>query len=108
MDGTTALVPAFRYADVPDADRDWLRRRAEDVVGLTYRAVCDHVRVGLVLTEARGRLRGRVFRRWVAAELPFSRAWAYKLMALARAFGDHVQPGRVEQPPQRQEPLQGQ
>lgn len=90
------LAPAFRYADVAPAHRDWLRAQAEHVNALAYRTVCDYVRIGQVLAEARRRVR-RPFRRWVAAELPFSRAWAYHLMRIAAAFGPHVRPDAPEQ-----------
>ncbi len=90
---TAALVPVFRYADVPPADREWLRAKADDIRSHAYRAVCDYVRIGQALAEARARLRKkRRFRAWVESDLPFGRAYAYKLIKVAAAFGPHVKP----------------
>ncbi|HYH69395.1 MAG TPA: DUF3102 domain-containing protein [Urbifossiella sp.] len=92
MPGPAPLVPVFRHADVPVALRDELRTRAEQVRTLAYRTVCDYVRIGQALAEARRLLR-RIdggFRAWVAAECPFSREYAYKLMRVAESFGPFV------------------
>lgn len=97
MDGVRAPAPAFRYADVGAEHRDWLRGRAEHINMLGYKTVCTLVETGRVLAEVSTRLKkSRTFRRWVAAELPFSRAWAYHLIRIAEAFGPHVRPDAAE------------
>ncbi|HYH64786.1 MAG TPA: hypothetical protein VD866_08850, partial [Urbifossiella sp.] len=97
MSGAAQLVPLFRYADVPAEHHEWLRRRAEDVTATAYRVVCDYVRIGQILAEVAERLRRRrLFRAWVDAFCPFGRAYAYKLMQVAAAFGPFVRPDADE------------
>lgn len=76
----------FRWDTVPAPERDWLRRRTEDIVGLAYRQACDTVRIGVWLQEARKRLRKRTYEAWVASQLPFSVSVAFRYRQVAKAF----------------------
>lgn len=88
--------PPFRYQDLPPSVRDWLPGVAEQVRSLAYRTACDLIRVGRLLADARSRVKRRTFGRWVEAELPWSRSHAYRLIAVADAFGPLVGPGAGE------------
>jgi hypothetical protein len=54
------------------------------------------IRVGRLLAEARTKLKAQVFSRWVEVELPWSRAHTYRLIAVAEAFGNLIEPGLDE------------
>lgn len=83
-----AVVP-FHWSEVPPGDRDWLRRRTEDVLGLAYRQACDIVRIGTVLEEARRKLERGRYLEWVARVLPFSVAQANRYRQVAKAFAGY-------------------
>lgn len=80
----------FRWSDVTAADREWLRRRTEDVVTYAYRTACDLVRLGQVLAEVRARVPRGTYVAWLADQTPFSTAHAYRLLAVADAFGAYL------------------
>lgn len=96
--GDAALTPAvaFSYTALPVGQRDWFRAAAGQVRTLAYRTACDMIRVGRLLAEARGRVRRRTYAAWLAAELPWSRSHAYRLIQVAEAFGPLVAPDRAE------------
>lgn len=79
--------PEFRWDTVPPSERDWLRRRTGDIVGLAYRQACDTVRVGAWLEEAKSRLPHGAYEAWVESELPFSVPTACRYRQVARVFG---------------------
>lgn len=71
----------------PEAsEREWLKARAEDVVGLAYRQACDTVRIGAILNEVRKRVGHGRFLRWVEDALPFSNPTANRYRLIARTF----------------------
>lgn len=80
---------AFTWRDVPAADRDWVRRRTEDIESCAYRTACDMVRIGAALAEVKKKLPKR-FAAWLIASTPFTRPTAYRLMATAKSFGPYV------------------
>ncbi|VTT96583.1 Uncharacterized protein OS=Cyanothece sp. (strain ATCC 51142) GN=cce_3069 PE=4 SV=1: DUF3102 [Gemmataceae bacterium] len=96
--GDAALTPAvaFSYSALPAGQRDWFRAAAGQVRALAYRTACDMIRVGLLLADARGRVKRRTFRAWLAAELPWSRSHAYRLIQVGQAFGPLVDATRAE------------
>lgn len=83
------VTDSFRWRDVPEPDRDWLRRRTEDVESLTYRTACDLIRIGTVLAEVRRRIKGK-FLDWLLSQTPFSQAQSYRLMAVSKAFAEYT------------------
>lgn len=76
-----------RRGGADPADRDWLRRRAEEIEGLLYRGACDIVRIGLALESVRKRLGHGSYLAWVEAELPISAPTAQRYRQVARVFG---------------------
>ncbi len=88
--GSAPDAAPFRWGDVAAPDRDWLRRRTEDVGTFSYRIGCDYVRLGVILGEVRGRLRHGTYLAWLAAETPFTPAHAKRLRAVGHAFGEYV------------------
>lgn len=86
-------APTQRYApfDYSSLDRQlqpWLRRktcRLRDFVQLTAVVA---VKIGRELIKTKERLPDRTFRRWVAAELPWSISKVSRLMQVARTFVD--------------------
>jgi len=82
---STAQVP-FEWSAVAAADRDWLRARTQDIVGLAYRSACDAVRIGTALADARRRLPHGQYESWVERELPFSLAAARRFRQVGAAF----------------------
>jgi hypothetical protein len=78
----------FRRGGASPSDREWLRRRTEDIVGLLYRGACDIVRIGQWLEEAKSRLPHGVYEDWVENCLPFSLPTAWRYRQVARAFGE--------------------
>ncbi len=79
----------FSWGDVPVADRDWLRRRTEDIESYCYRTACDLVRIGQALAEVKKKL-PRKFQIWLVTHTPLSRPAAYRMMATAKSFGPYV------------------
>lgn len=55
------------------------------------------MRIGQLLAAARDRLPKRTFTRWLESELPWSTAQAYRLMAVAEAFGPYTSQRHAEQ-----------
>jgi hypothetical protein len=96
LSGIAVIAPAFSLVDVPAEHREFITKAGRKIEGYAYCAVCDYVRIGLILAEAKARVRGRTFRRWVAAELPMSRAWAYQLIKVGQAFGPFIRPDADE------------
>lgn len=80
---------AFRWGDLPPDDREWLRKRTEDIETFAYNAACNTVRIGLALAEVRLKLR-RKFKPWLAEHTPISRKQAYRLIAAAAVFGPYL------------------
>lgn len=78
----------FRWSLVAAADRDWLRGRTLDIIGLAYRGACDAVRIGVALNEAKARLRHGAYEAWVEGELPFSLSTAKRYRQVADAFAE--------------------
>ena len=79
-------VTHFRWDTVPTSDRDWLRRRTDDIVGISYRTACDAVRIGQWLNDAKTRLDPGTFIAWIESQLPFSVATAHRYRQVATAF----------------------
>ena len=77
---------AFRWADVPAPDRDWLKGRTLDIHGLLLRSAADMVRIGVALNEAKARLKHGTYRAWVASQLPFSTTKEWRIRQVATAF----------------------
>lgn len=89
--------PVFRWADVPAADRPWLRDATEQIHFLAHRVGISVVGIGLAIAAAKERLPRGLFERWLAAELPWSPATARRLMAIGRTFKDYTtQVERIE------------
>ena len=87
---STDTVVNFQWGIVPNADREWLKRRTEDLTTLTYRVGCDYTRLGVLLCEVRSRIKKGLFVRWLDANTPFSRRHAYRLMCVGKAFGQYI------------------
>lgn len=95
MSDATLQVPSFSWGAVPPTDRDWLKRRTEDIVGLCYRTACDIVRIGQALAEVRVRLKKEgTYRLWISTHLPFKRATAGRFIAVAAVFAPYI--GEIE------------
>lgn len=88
--------PVFSYQAIPGTHREWFRSAASQVRSLAYRTSCDMIRVGQLLASARGRVKRRTFAAWIAAELPWSRSHAYRLIAVGEVFGPLVDPRSEE------------
>ena len=80
-------VSAFDYSIIPLSHREWLRTSAANIRELAYRTVANVVEAGLLLKEARSKIKPRTFRRWCEGELPWSRAHSYRLITVAEQFG---------------------
>lgn len=85
--GATEPATPFRYEALPADVAPALRRNAEEIRALATKRAVGLVRIGLLLADARGRCKARTFRRWIGAELPYSRATCYRLISIGQAFG---------------------
>lgn len=81
---------AFAYSTLPASCRERVRAVAERVRAVAYRTAREMIGVGRLLGEVRGLLKKRTFRRWLAAEFPWSRSHCYRLIAVADTFGPLV------------------
>ncbi len=89
-----ALPVPFAWRAVPDADRDWLKKRTQDIEGFIYRTACDIIRIGQILAEIKKRLPRR-YEAWLLASTPFSRSQARRLRMTAKVFDPFI--GQIEQ-----------
>ncbi len=79
----------FRWQEVAPADLEWLRRRTEDVLGLSHRSARDAIRIGEALCEVQKRL-PRKFHAWMRTQTPLSPRTGNRLMAISRTFSAYL------------------
>lgn len=89
-EGVVVSSGAFKWSDVPQEHRDWLRKRTQDVESFAYRIACDIVRIGQVLAEVRQRVGWGLYSSWLATNTPFGRSQAYRMISAAAAFGVYL------------------
>lgn len=84
----TAAKP-FAWGMLAPDDRDWLKKRTQDIETFSYRIGCDVARIGMILSEVRARIGKGHFAGWLAKHTPFRKSNAYRLMDVGKWFGGH-------------------
>ncbi len=84
-----ALPVPFPWRDLTPSERDWLKRRTQDIEGFVYRTACDIIRIGQILTEIKKRL-PKKYEAWLAASTPFSATQARRLRDTAKVFNPFI------------------
>lgn len=85
----------FRWSDVPDNHKVWLRNQTQTVIDLAHKSAQATIQLGWILQEVRDCIPGK-FERWVRTETPYSIAHVYRVMATARIFGETSQIERFD------------
>lgn len=89
-DPTADLAPAFDYAALPAADRQFVRDKVGVIRHLARQCGESVIHIGRHLTAVRERIRGR-FTAWVEAEFTWTRRHADRMMAAAETFATQGQ-----------------
>lgn len=87
------LQPAFDYAALPAADRQFLKDKVGVIRHIARQCGESVLHIGRHLTEVRERIRGR-FLEWVHAEFSWHRSSVYRMMDAAEHFGAISQIGK--------------